>query len=303
MTEIIETQMSDPNEQSPGLPVDREIIFTNHKNIYKKRIEKRQRKLLGKISFLDPFLYEGERIILVTKGCSPASIFEQLMTGWLVYYLKRSLLVFTNMRIFHIPTKPDYSYRNSIAQILYADCEKISLRGRTLTIRYKSGKKEKFFGIRSESKKIKSLLKTMPLEGEESQTLQRIHLCPRCTNELIQDEYVCPVCQFVFKDKIRARKISIIYPGGGYFYTRHPILGISDALTELLLMNFLILSLIDVVKGAEGSIPAACFLGMSLALEKVITVYHSNHFIKEYISEEKEIEPVTEFELPEAKGE
>ena len=34
-----------------GLPVDREILFSNHKDIYKKRIEKRQRKLIVKISF------------------------------------------------------------------------------------------------------------------------------------------------------------------------------------------------------------------------------------------------------------
>ncbi len=26
------------------------------------------------------------------------------------------------------------------------------------------------------------------------------------------------------------RKISIIYPGGGYFYTGHPFLGLRDAL-------------------------------------------------------------------------
>jgi hypothetical protein len=39
-----------------GLPVDREILFSNHKKVYKKRIEKRQRKLIIKLSFLKPFL-------------------------------------------------------------------------------------------------------------------------------------------------------------------------------------------------------------------------------------------------------
>ena len=51
-----------------GLPVDREILFSNRKNLYKKRIEKRQRKLIVKMSFLKPFLKKGERILLITTG-------------------------------------------------------------------------------------------------------------------------------------------------------------------------------------------------------------------------------------------
>ena len=38
-----------------GLPIDREILFSNHKDVYKKRVEKRQRKLIVKTSFLKPF--------------------------------------------------------------------------------------------------------------------------------------------------------------------------------------------------------------------------------------------------------
>ena len=33
-----------------GLPVDRKTLFSNHKNVYKRRIEKRQRKLIIKLS-------------------------------------------------------------------------------------------------------------------------------------------------------------------------------------------------------------------------------------------------------------
>ena len=38
-----------------GLPVDRDVLFSNHKNIHKKRIEKRQRKLFVKLGPLKPF--------------------------------------------------------------------------------------------------------------------------------------------------------------------------------------------------------------------------------------------------------
>ena len=125
-----------------NLPVNPDIMFADHKDVYKQRVERRQRKLLEKIQFIRPFLHENETILCVSTGCSPVSLIEQFLTGWIVFYLKRSLFVFTNERIFHIPTKHDFSYRNSIAQILYTDCASIAIKGRNLVVEYKNGKKE-----------------------------------------------------------------------------------------------------------------------------------------------------------------
>lgn len=276
-----------------GLPVNRDIIFSNHKDTYKQGTEKRQTKLLQKISFIKPFLKEDEKILLITTGCSPMSIMEQLLMGWIVFYLKRSLFVFTNKRIFHIPTRINYSYRNSITQILYADCQTIEMKGRTLVARYKNGKKEKFYYIGGkEKKKIKTLLKTILLEGIQSKTAGRIHICPRCTKELIGDEYTCPNCRLEFKSKAETKRISIVYPGGGYFYTGHPWLGVGDAITESILLLVMVLSLVDALQGGENGFGSFVFFSVVLVLEKVITVYHSNHFIKEYIPKEKEIKPI-----------
>ena len=156
MTQEMPNTMSSSNRQDMfNLPVNTDVMFTNHKNIYKPAIEKRQRKLLQKISFIKPFLHDGETILCVSTGCSPASLIEQFLTGWIIYYLKRSLYIFTNERIFHIPTKKDFSYRSSIAQILYSDCQSITIKGRNLTAIYKNGTKDKFFYL-SESKKIKN---------------------------------------------------------------------------------------------------------------------------------------------------
>lgn len=276
-----------------GLAIDPNILFTNHKNIYKSGIEKRQTKLVGKVSFLKRFLKEDEKIICVTTGCSPMSILEQWFMGVWIFYAKRCLLVFTNKRILHIPTKTNYSYRNSVAQILYADCQSIVIKGRTLIVKYRNKKKEKFYHINGrDKKKIKLLIKTIPLEGRQSVAQTRTHLCPRCAEELVKDKYTCPSCDLVFKDKAEARKISIIYPGGGYFYTRHPILGLSDAFVETFLSALIVTSLIDVAKGVEGSIFSVVFLGVILAMEKAITVHDSNKFISEYIPIEREINPV-----------
>ncbi|MBW2005715.1 MAG: hypothetical protein JRI72_14165 [Deltaproteobacteria bacterium] len=281
-------------KDSLDLPLDREILFSNHKGIYKKRIEKRHTKLLKNVAFLKNFLKEDEKILLITTGCSPTSILEQLLTGWIFIYLKRSLFIFTNKRIFHIPTKRNYSYRHSIAHILYPDCDSIQLKGNRLVVGYKNGKKEKFIYIaRNERNKIKTLIPTISFEGTPSEIQKRIHLCPRCTKELEEEKYVCPYCFLEFKEKDKAKKISLIYPGGGYFYTRHPFLGISDAIIETVLLVLVIVSLIDVTKGVEGSVVELFTFGILLVIEKAISVYHSNHFIKEYIPKEKDIAPIT----------
>lgn len=294
LQEIKNPNTDSNNQDSFDLPVETDILFSNHKGIYKRTIEKRQRKMLKKISFIKPFLHEGEKILLVTTGCSPVSVAEQLLTGWIVFYLKRSLFVFTNTRIFHIPTRYNFSYRNSIAQILYSDCRSINIKGRTLKAEYKNGKKEKFIYIpRREKKKIRTLLNDISFEGQSSPMLQRTHLCPRCTNLLIEGQYICPNCSLEFKSKKQARKISIIYPGGGYFYTGHPFLGIGDALAEIYLTLLVLITLVGLITGIPESFPKLVFFGLVLVLEKTLTVYHSNHFIKEYIPKDRSINKPT----------
>ena len=276
------------NNNEISLPIERDIIFTNHKNVYKKGIEKRQKGLLNEILFLKNFMEEDETVYLVTTACSPTSMWEQLLTGWIYVYLKRALLIFTNKRIFHIPTNQDYSYRNSIAQLWYADCKSILIKGRNLIIEYKNGSKDKFLYLSGkEKKKIKTMLSSISFEGHPSKNQRRVHLCPRCRHELEQDKYVCSNCNLQFKDKDEGRRISIIYPGGGYFYTRHPWLGASDAVVEILLLVFMIISLIDYLRGIQDSGFEFIWFAILLIIEKLISVYHSNHFIKEYIPKEK----------------
>lgn len=279
-----------PSPDLPLFPVDRAVLFSNHAGVYKHRIERRQRNLLGKVSFLLPFLDEGEKIFHITTGCSHVSILEWLLTGWIAFVLKRSLFIFTNKRIFHVPTGRGFSYRSSIAQIFYGDCREIFMKGRTLVVRYRTGKTEKFISIASrEKKKIKSLL-TLPLENQQTETPQRTHLCPRCTSPLTPGQYSCPHCHLLFKDKATARKISILCPGGGYFYARHIFLGLADAAVELYLSIFVILTLVSMIINVEGALHAFLFFSLVLTIEKLLTVYHAGHFIKEFIPAERHVE-------------
>lgn len=275
-----------------GLPVDRETLFSNHQKTYKKRIENRQRKLIVKLPFLKPFLKTGEKILLVSTGYSPITSLAQFVTGFLFVYLKRSLFVFTNHRIIHIPTTPNYKFKQSISQIYYAGCQSIELKGGTLIVQYaRFGKMEKFKAMAlSERRKIRALLKRIPVSGTKSRLGERTHLCPQCTRPLTEAQYVCPSCQLKFKNKILAYVLAILFPGGGYFYTRHYFLGLLNAIVEVFLLLFIAMTLVDTLNGVEGSLAYLLVLGAIFAAVKIISVIHSVHFIEEFIPTKKEIQ-------------
>jgi hypothetical protein len=275
-----------------GLPVDRESLFSNHKKVYKKRIERRQRKLIIKLPFLKPFLKRNEKILLVSTGYSQITSLAQYVTGFLFVYLKRSLFVFTNYRIFHVPTTANYKYKQSIAQIAYAGCQSISLKGGTLAVQYaKFGKTEKFRAIAlSERKKIRALLESKPLSATNPQLGERFQLCPQCTQPLSAGKYVCESCRLKFKNKIMAYILAIFLPGGGYFYTRHLLVGVLNALVEIFLLFYIAVTLQDFLNNIKGSLIyliACCAVYLAI---KIISVIHSVHFIQEFIPRKKLIQ-------------
>ena len=274
-----------------GLPVDRDTLFSNHQEVYKKRVEKRQRKLIVKLSFLKPFLKRDEKIILTTTGYSPINSLPQYATGFFLVYLKRCLFVFTNYRIFHVPTTPIYKFKQSISQILYVDCESLSLKGGTLSVQYaKSGITEKFKAIAlSERRKIKALMKRMPLSGTRSHLGRRSHLCPRCTTLLESGNYTCQGCRLKFKNKITVFILAILFPGGGYFYTRHYLIGLVTAIVEIFLMGYFYLIVQDVITKAENRAIYLGGLGAVFLAVKIISVIHSSHFVEEFIPTKEQV--------------
>lgn len=277
-----------------GLPVDRKILFSNHKNIYKKRIEKRQRKLFVKLGPIKPFLRRNEHILLVTTGYAPLNSIGQYLTGFAFSYLKRSLFVFTNQRIIHIPTTTSYKYKDSLAQMAYAGCQSILLKRGTLVVQYaNSGQVEKFNAIAAqERKKIRALLKkSIPLSGTKAQLAGRIHICPQCARRLIENKYECSNCKLNFKSRLMAAFLAIVIPGGGYFYVRQFLLGALAAVLEIFLLVWSILLLQDFSNQVPVSIIYLTAIPALYLYIKITAVIHSSHFIADFIPTKKNLAP------------
>ena len=277
-----------------GLPIDRDILFSNHKNVYKKSIEKRQRKLFLKLPFLKNFLHPGEKILVVTTGYSPVTSLQKFIVGWLFIYLKRSLYVFTDHRLLHIPADARYRYRNSIAEIPYNGCRSLEMKGNALMVEYTGNHtREKFGGFAGkEKRKVRELIKTLRLTGGQQSADGRSFLCPRCAAPLTPIHKACESCRLKFKQKIPATILALLIPGGGYFYTRHLFLGVMAAILELGLGAVIVLSAVDIADGIQDRFLWLVPTFLALLIQKMVAVAHAREFIDEYIPTTQNISPM-----------
>jgi hypothetical protein len=273
-----------------GVPVDRESIFSDYKGRYKNRIEKRQRKLIVKTTFIKFFLHHNECIRCLTAGYSPISVLEQLFTGLAFLFFNRAIFVFTDKRILHIPTRFNSSPFGAISQIWYEDCAQLRLKGRTLVVKYKNGSEEQFPYIgRKEKKKLKTLLAAIELKPKAAGNLNaRVNLCPSCTNILDAKSPVCPTCKLKFKSGFQAKLRSLLLPGGGYFYNRHAVLGTMLGIAEIGLMTKLILDGIALNQGFSVDLGWMAVAIFTLIAEKLISAYHTEQLTRKFIPEPKD---------------
>ena len=146
-----------------GLPVQKNMCFTDHKGTHKPRIEKQQQKLLDKAApLLKRVLEPNEEVRYIAAAVSPYSALELLTTGNMLVFVKRCLLVVTDRRLLHLPTTPHLKPKASVSQVRYADVQSFqikSLLGTKLVMEYRNGKKESFTGLsRRATKKLNAML-------------------------------------------------------------------------------------------------------------------------------------------------
>ena len=99
-----------------------------------------------------------------------------------------------------------------------------------------------------------------------------------------------------FKSKLLAKIISILFPGGGYFYTRHHLLGFLNAVIEILLLLYIGITFNDALNGVQGSLFYVVTLSAIYLIIKIISVIHSNHFIYEFIPNDKKLDTTNSYQ-------
>jgi len=263
-----------------GKPVDRNVLFSNHRGIYKKKVEKRQRRLLIKIPFINAFLEDGELIKLMTSGYSPLSRLERFLLRYLTVFRRRALFVFTDRRVLYIPTTFTYGYRYSVAEIRYTNCESIQVIGRSLVFIFNNGGFEKFpYIARKERRKMRAVIDSLVLGGPPGGSQNLTYLCARCAAAIPDDSAACPQCRLRFRTAEKAGKLALLIPGGGYFYMGNTLYGFASAILEVLFAGMLILSIVDMYHGSKGGIPAVILLGMTWIGIKAITFFHAHDLL------------------------
>lgn len=286
-------------EETLGLPINTVVCFSTAKGKFNKRVMKRQIKTLEPlVAILKQFLEPDETILLAVKGRSPVSMVEAMSTGWVIYYARRCALVVTSTRILHIPTRANLRPKKSIAEVGYGDIATLKFRsflGRGLALTYKSGKRETFSSIPSgDFKKLKVVLEARPKECPASEAGERRHLCPKCMSLLRKDRYVCATCRLEFKDRRQAVRRALLLPGGGWFYTGYPLLGVLYGLVEVLLVADIMLSLGEIVAGLGGEERwfQIILSGGLLALEKSLAVLHARRSVEDYLPVSQDFVPI-----------
>ena len=143
---------SNPYAPATPLRINEESCFSDIKGKQKPRTRKQLSKLLGKATPL----------LQIAPAISPYSVLEILTTGWVLTVIRRCLLVVTDRRILHLPTKSDYTPKSSISQIRFADMEEAKIAGglgKKLEMQYRNGNKESFTGFPGKvAKKLSAVL-------------------------------------------------------------------------------------------------------------------------------------------------
>ncbi len=272
------------------LPIDGQKAFTTAAGKFREKLKRQQLNILRRfVPILKHVLDADEDILLAARSISPVNILEELTTGGVIFFIRRCVLVVTDKRILHFTANPGFGPRESVSQICFNDIESFRA-GRKIRIKYKSGSKETFHRVLNGKKLGKVLSGLASGSSASTQYRGRHSVCPKCTSALVVESYTCPQCRLQFKDPRSARLLSMTLPGAGYFYTRHPFLGMADALVQLPLIFFLLLYLLGDFLDApryQGGLLIAAALGGILLVEKIVGIYLTSNFVREYIPVER----------------
>ena len=281
-----------------GISVRNDILFTNDKGEDKRSIQKRSQKALQKLlPALQRVLLPAETVLYIVRAQSPLTVLEQLTAGWWTRLLAASAIVITNKRLLFFPVKRDGSWKASVRSLHWGDLEEVKPNGllvRNVTFKSKDGTKTTYTNFRrADAKKIAAIATALlpAASGEMTATHGFVQLCPDCRDALTDSQYFCSGCGLTFKNEKTMVRRSIVLPGGGYFYTGHPLVAIIPAIVEgVLVLELLVLLFAGLTspRAVPNFLSAVLILGVVWSLETAVTILHCRRYIREYIPEKRD---------------
>jgi Bacterial PH domain len=280
-----------------GISIRSDVFSTNEKGEEKGSAQKRSSKILQKLSpALQRVLRPGEAVLFATSARSPLSVLEQLTAAWWTALLAACTIIVTNKRILFFPVKHDGSWRESVRAAHWGDLEEIKTKGLLVTsvsFKCKDGTKVTYTNVRrADAKKLNAIASALipAASGEQTSANRLVQLCPDCCEILTGGQYSCPGCGLIFKNEKTMALRSIFLPGGGYFYTGHPLIAILPAVVEAFLVLEILLTLFAGLaspKAMANLFNGLLVLGIFWALETGITILHCRRYVRDFIPEKR----------------
>lgn len=291
-----------------GISIRSDMVSTNDKGEEKKSVQKRTRKILQKLSpALQRILQPGESVLYAMRARSPLSAIEQLTAAWWTALLAACAVLVTNKRLLLFPVKRDGSWRESVRAVSWGDLEEIRTTGlfvRNVSFKFKSGTQVTYTNfLRADAKKLAAIaLALIPAaSGEQTSAHGPVQLCPDCRGVLTEGQYSCSACGLNFKNERTMVLRSIFLPGGGYFYTGHPLVAILPAVVEAFLVIEILLVLFAGLaspKAVPELFTRLLVLGVFWALETGVTILHCRRYVRDFIPEERDPSRVPKGAVP-----
>jgi hypothetical protein len=281
-----------------GISIRSDVLSTNDKGEEKESVQKLARKILQKLCpALQHILRPEEAVLYAMPARSPLSVIEQLTAAWWTTLLAACVIVVTNKRILLFPVKRDGSWRESVRAVHWGDLEEIRATGllvRNISFKFKNGTKVTYTNFRRlDAKKLTAIASALipSASGEQTPAHGLIQLCPDCCNVLTEGQYSCSSCGLTFKNEKTMVLRSILLPGGGYFYTGHPLVAILPAVVEAFLVLEILLVLFAGLaspKAVPELLNGLLVLGIFWALETAVTILHCRRYVRDFIPEKRD---------------
>jgi len=291
-----------------GIAVREDLLFTNHKGEGKPKLRKQAEKALeGLQGVLLRLLEPQETVLYVTRAIAPLSALEQLTLGWYANAMHSIVFVVTNRRLLRMRVRGKafggWTWIRGVMAVRWGDVAEAKVKGwlsRTLILKYRNGRKERYWRLTSQgAKKLKLLLPALLSTGTGETTAAQgmVPLCPDCSQQLQPRVYECGGCRLPFKDEKTLLWRNYLLPGGGYLYTGWGVPGVLHAIVDcFLIVDIVLYSLyaLGVIapptpkRGeppttAESAAIAVGFLIFLFLFENTIAWLHNRRVVREFI--------------------